>query len=266
MRAAAPVRAHAKAPSPRVLREPVRSHAKSPSLRVLREPEDAGAAPTGSSATATTPAPAPTRACGPAIDSQLTDVLTRIQRDFRDPSVSGWAKELACDNLVVPTPAAIMSWDITDLFLPNTSWLRAGRCGVPRNQDDVEDPATCGNTVEVDGKCWLAGTVNYAMYGIACKLCSERHRAAIPSIIGAATDQWSRTDMRNWVRFYNMLDRKGGGIDPPLAWATATYDGGPTGRPSRAGNRDTCPTGCSGGVTPAPFDYAWPPVRGDLFH
>jgi hypothetical protein len=223
---------------------------KSPSIQVLREPGDA----------------APARSCGPNIDSQLTDVLTRIQRDFHDPSVSGWSKEVACDNLVVPTPAAIMSWDITDLFLPNTSWLRAGRCGVPRNQDDVEDPATCGNTVEVDGKCWLAGTVNYAMYGIACKLCSERHRAAIPSVIGAATDQWSRTDMRNWVRFYNMLDRKGGGIDPPLAWATATYDGGPTGRPSRAGNRDTCPTGCTGGATPAPFDYAWPPVRGDLFH
>lgn len=205
--------------------------------------------------------PRPERSCGPNIDRQLTDVLRAIQRAFHDPSVSEWDRELACDNLVIPTPAAIMGWDVIDLFLPHTSWLRSGPCGVPRI--DVEDPAGCGNTVEVDGKCHLAGTVNYAMYGIACRLCSDRHRS---SIVPDALDQWSLADMKFWVGFYNVADTTGGGIGPPTDWATATYLHGPTGRPSGTSNRASCPVGCTTPPAHSTFDFAWPPIRGSLSH
>ncbi len=211
------------------------------------------------------PQPTPSRSCGPEIGPQLTDVLTRIQSDFN--AKSGWSKELACDNLVFPTPAAIMAWDILDLFLPHTGWLETGGpCGVPLNEADVEDPVTCGNTVQVDNKCWLAGTVNYAMYGIACRLCSDRHRSALPPIIGPLLDQWSLFDMQLWVRLYNIADRKGGGTGPPLAWATATYLGGPSARPSAASNRSSCPVGCTMPAAHTSFDYAWPPLHGSLSH
>jgi hypothetical protein len=210
------------------------------------------------------PPPAPprprARSCGPDIGSQLTAVLTEIQRAFNDPSLSEWRRELACDNLVTPNPAAIMGWDILDLFLPQTSWLRSGRCGVPRI--GTEDPAGCSNSVEVDGKCWLAGTVNYAMYGIACRLCSDRHRRVLP----VGLDSWTQGDMELWVSFYNIADRMGGGIGPPRDWAVATYRGGPTARPARAGNRPSCPVGCTDPPSHTRFDFAWPPIRGPLFH
>jgi Domain of unknown function (DUF4157) len=201
--------------------------------------------------------------CGPKIDSQLTAVLTKIQTDFRDPGLSNWRKELACDNLTTPTPGAIMAWDILELYLPHTSWLRGGTCGVPRTAGAIEDPAGCGNSVEVDGKCWLAGTVNYATYGVMCKLCSDRHRA---SYAPNFADQWTLTAMQTLVKAYNVADTVGGGIDPPLQWATATYNGGPSGRPGRAGNRDSCPVGCKAAPGVSSFDYAWPPIHGDFFH
>jgi len=231
------------------------------------EPAPISPQPPGPQPTPPGPEPAPPRSCGPEIGPQLTDVLTRIQNDFNDPAQSGWSKELACDNLVFPTPGAIMAWDILDLFLPHTGWLETGGpCGVPLNEADVEDPATCGNTVQIDNKCWLAGTVNYAMYGIACRLCSDRHRSALPPIIGPALDQWSLFDMQTWVRLYNIADQKGGGTGPPLAWATATYLGGPSARPSAASNRSSCPVGCTMPAAHSSFDYAWPGLRGSLSH
>ena len=205
-----------------------------------------------------TPPSPPTRSCGPDISRQLTIVLSDIQRAFADPSVPEWKRELACDNLVTPTPAAIMGWDIIDLFLPHTGWLRTGRCGVPII--NTEDPAGCGNTVEVDGACHLAGTVNYSMYGIACRLCSDRHRKVLP----VGLDSWTLGDMKFWVGFYNVADTTGGGIGPPTDWAVATYLGGPTGRPTSA-NRSSCPVvGCA--TAHSSFDFAWPPIRGSLDH
>jgi hypothetical protein len=208
------------------------------------------------------------RSCGPEIGSQLTGVLTRIQNDFADPAISEWTREFACDNLVSLIPTAIMAWDILDLFLPRTGWLSAGPCAQPRNPDDPEDPATCGNTVEVDHKCWLAGTVNYAMYGITCKLCSDWHRSGRrPTTFSPGPiDPWSEGTMSRLVTLYNVLDRKGGGTDSPLAWATATYRGGPTARPAAASNRSSCPVGCGTPASRTSFDYAWPPIRGSLFH
>lgn len=158
----------------------------------------------------------------------------------------------------------MMAWDILDLFLPHTSWLRHGPCGLPRI--DREDPAGCANTVEVDGKCHLAGTVNYAMYGIACRLCSDRHRRALPAVLDTLLDSWSLFDTRAWVAFYNALDTTGGGIDPPRDWATATWLHGPTGRPSGPSNRASCPIGCTDPPAHSTFDFAWPPIRGDFLH
>lgn len=214
------------------------------------------------------PHEAPRRSCGPEISWQLTDVLTRVQHDFNDPSLPEWRKELACHNLVVPNPYAIMGWDILDLFLPSTAWL-GGQCGGhPRRIDEPEDPATCGNSVEVDQKCWLAGTVNYAMYGTACKLCYDRRRRTgvmAPAPLPPNFNPWSRFWMRSCVRAYNVGDRMGGGISPPLAWATATYDHGPSGRPAGPSNRSSCPVGC-GPASRSRFDYAWPPIRGEVRH
>lgn len=211
-----------------------------------------------------TPDPTPkprARSCGPAIDRELTAVLSEIQRAFH--ASSSWRREAACDSLVTP-PFAIMAWDILDLFLPHTSWLRHGSCGLPRI--GREDPAGCANTVEVDGKCHLAGTVNYAMFGIVCRLCSDRHMRALPAFLDTLTNQWSLFDTQALVTAYNLLDSTGGGVGPPRDWATATWLRGPTGRPSGPSNRASCPVGCPDPPDHTSFDFAWPPIRGSLDH
>ena len=115
-----------------------------------------------------TPPSPPTRSCGPDISRQLTIVL-RYRARLRRSVVPEWKRELACDDLV--TDALRPSWAGTSSICPAAHRRsRTGRCGVPII--NTEDPAGCGNTVEVDGACHLAGTVNYSMYGIARPGCA----------------------------------------------------------------------------------------------
>src|SRR5207247_9007149 len=111
--------------------------------------------------------------CGRRITSQAEAVFTKIQTTF-----AGWnafQRYVACNSLITP-PVAIMAWDIHQLFLPETQWLRDlpyhGPCGVP-GAPPVEDAANCSNSVQMGDKCYLAGTVNYGTFGIMCKLCYD---------------------------------------------------------------------------------------------
>lgn len=63
-----------------------------------------------------------------------------------------------------------MAWDIHQLFLPETGWLRLPQ---PPAGSDIENPSTCSNSVRVGGKCNLAGTANYAIFGIMMKECYD---------------------------------------------------------------------------------------------
>jgi hypothetical protein len=42
------------------------------------------------------------------------------------------------------------------------------------NQKKCEDEGSCCSTVQIGGKCWLSGTVNYGTYGIMVRACRDR--------------------------------------------------------------------------------------------
>ena len=205
------------------------------------------------------PKPEPENKCGPDITSALSATLTNVGSYF--DALSGWQKRRSCMALTGDAPLAgvnpIMAWDIEELFLPNTWWLdshfRLGGCGSPRDPGCETDPTrnlcetagTCGNTVLVGGKCMLAGTANYALYGKMYRLCTDEFF------------YYFRFQMRNLIRLYKLV----GGDDsgPPLAMATAAFDGDFPTVPAEAENRGKCTGRCA--TRPAAFHFIWEPYK-----
>ena len=147
-----------------------------------------------------------------------------------------------------------MAWDIEQLILPKTIWLndfRLRSCGLPRDAGCDNDPTrhlcetsgTCGNSVVVDGKCLLAGTANYALFGKMCRLCHD--------YVGRS----SRFEMQDLTSMNNLLDPT-----PPLQVASAAYDGTFPTLPSAAENRETC-TGRCGISHSGVFRFIWEPYK-----
>ena len=205
------------------------------------------------------PKPEPENKCGPDITSALAATLTNVGSYF--DALSGWQKRRSCMALTGDAPLAgvnpIMAWDVKELFLPNTWWLdshfRLGACGSPRDPGCETDPTrnlcetagTCGNTVLVGGKCMLAGTANYALYGKMYRLCADEFLL------------YFRFQMRNLIRLYKLVDWDDSG--PPLAMATAAFDGDFPTVPAEAENRAHCTGRCA--TSPAAFHFIWEPYK-----
>jgi len=156
------------------------------------------------------PAPSATFVCGPDVSDQVATTWARIQTDFA--VLSRDQKIRCCDTVLFPvrTPRGIPSvptsveelrtllqqfadidgWDTLPLYQGASAWLRSppvfdratnGPCATPSSVDpaaDDFDPSHeldthCANTVQVGGKCWLNGTVNYGTFGIMARLCRD---------------------------------------------------------------------------------------------
>lgn len=209
-----------------------------------------------------TPAPTPTpsgRICGPDITTSLASVLGRVDRWFA--GLSTFRKRRSCLGLGPFGPFALvnplMAWDTRELFLPNTGWLDRylsnHRCGSPQDPRCFTDPhrrlcetaATCGNSVVVGGKCMLAGTANYALFGKMCRLCHDH------------TGQWNRSSMRAIIHAWKWV---GDDPTPPKEVASAAFDGSFPTVPAAAENRGSCTGRCRQTHSGA-FDFIWEPYK-----
>ena len=204
--------------------------------------------------------PEPVNKCGPDITSSLSATLSKVETYFN--GLSGWEKRRSCAALTGDAPLIgvnpIMAWDVVELFLPNTYWLdsyfRTDGCGSPRDPGCDGDPTrnlcetsgTCGNTVLVGGKCMLAGTANYAVYGKMFSMCADEFWY-----------MWG-FQMRNLIRLYKLIGRDDSG--PPLAMANAAFHGSFPSISSDAENRGHC-TGRCGSSARVPFDFVWEPYK-----
>lgn len=237
----------------------------------------------------TSPPPTSSNICGPDITSPLQTVFGDIQSQFRD-----WndrQKVRACGALVGPLASIggiislsnpLMAWDIQELFLQNTAWLynppRGRHCGVPASgtpgTEAIEDQTTspCGNSVEVNNRCFLAGTVNYGTFGIMCKECYDfvlrsitqpwfwYRSLPIPIPIPILSPlHYTETGMALLIWGWKILADD---PQPPIAWARATYRDGSTAVPSNsvAENRVNCTSRCNSRYSrSAPFSFIWEP-------
>lgn len=203
--------------------------------------------------------PPPSTTCGPDVSDALAAVLASVRSTY-----AGWTpaskRRDACDTItsIVSRPMAyVMAWDISQLFLPNTGWLRhrpfSPPCGQPPAAagGDVEDASTCSNTVQVGTGCYLAGTVNYALFGQICRLCNDEFGVLSESTMENLILAWKAS---NWI----VLDFDDPG--PPTAWARAGFHGYPGHHPTHP-NRTNCVGRCLVPVPRTLFDFVWEPYK-----
>jgi len=233
--------------------------------------------------------------CGPAVDVQFRHVLISIQDDFRRwtrtekdqactrilipatlapgtriPSFESIANNpTQLLNLAASIRPDINGWDVLPLFQGQSNWLRSRRvlsrgCATPSSPRPTagamnaahEDECTCSNTVQIGGRCWLNGTVNYGTFGIMVKLCAEEF---IIRPLQFVLLQYAETLIRGYKAASTPPE------DPtlPIAWTRATFNGGPSGVPSASvrGNRPNCACGCGLDGSIVRWDYVWEPVK-----
>ena len=178
--------------------------------------------------------------------------------------------------------AEINSWDTLPLFQGFSGWLRKppiydpktkGPCATPssdifpdanqQNNFDPkhENPNCCANTVQVGGKCWLNGAVNYGSFGIMVRLCSDFANTDIRLRFTPIREVYSLEWAKMLIRAYKRFGANPEGAVLPIAWTEATFNGGPRAVPGVPGNRPKCACtgGCKGDVVP--WDYVWNPHR-----
>lgn len=196
--------------------------------------------------------PPPKTVCGPDISLALATVLAKVRAYYASWPQS--KREESCDRITsLWLLRAVMAWDIVELYLPNTEWLRElpyiHHCGEPQAiLGDIEDPSRCPNTVQVGNDCFLAGTVNYALLGQICRLCNDEFGMLSESTMENLIIAWKA--LKPWD-----LDDP----SPPRAWARAGFQGYPGHAPTR-GNREHC-TGRCPFPRSDPFDFVWEPNK-----
>lgn len=239
------------------------------------------------------PAPGPTLpppvvggVCGPDVTAETARIWTHVRSDFL-----GWPgkdKLRACQYLVQPLVKGgsgagtkyglnADAFDTIGLYQGSARYLREPPyhppCGTPGSSapapasgvDCDADPAaagcdfdpghesraTCSNTVKAGPECWLSGSVNYGTYGVMMRACHD----VMPFPFDQAFSLRATKLLSGGYKLY-----KGDDPRPPLAWAVATWTGGPTATATgsnRPGCAPTCPVPLSG----VPFDYVWEPVK-----
>jgi len=232
--------------------------------------------------------------CGPVIDDQFRDVLMRIQTDFRGWGRGD--QDRACTRILIPATVGagaipsfssvvsdptqlltllsrikpdINGWDVLPLFEGASAWLRGNRvlsqgCGTPTSPKPNapafdpahEDPCTCSDSVEIGGRCWLNGTVNYGTFGVMVKLCAE---AFLPAIFHSLLLRYAE----GLIAGYKRMRGNPSDADLPIEWTRATFNGGPGATPPStvAGNRANCARGCRVKGDIVRWDYVWEPVK-----
>jgi RHS repeat-associated protein len=147
--------------------------------------------------------------CGPDITAALKAALKKIRDTFRS-----WDREkqtAACGKLtsynIFADVNASNAWDILELSYRNQEWINSPPfsppCALPHPD--------CKNTVEVDGQCFYAGSVNYGAFGVMTKLCGMTAKKTLglvdawkgPSVkwfpgLNAHPDDWIKKPSGNW--------------------------------------------------------------------
>ncbi|MEQ8467427.1 peptidoglycan-binding protein [Coleofasciculus sp. E1-EBD-02] len=109
--------------------------------------------------------------CGPDVKQGVVKALNSMKEQFRAFNPALQAR--LCGYLTNPKYAS-NSWDIIELHewsrqkeLPAKERysLEGAPCATPSTE--------CDNSVEVDGKCYHSGSVNYVVYGVMFRLCRD---------------------------------------------------------------------------------------------
>jgi outer membrane protein OmpA-like peptidoglycan-associated protein len=189
--------------------------------------------------------------CGPDVTKPVQDAVSKTRTTF-----AGWPasdKSSACDALTSLVTGGI-AWDIVDLH--NNAWILAYR---PACASEKASPP-CGSSVQVGSDCYYAGSVNYVIFGVMCDLCDKHYTATAP----AKASDFKLPGMLKLINDYKGtgftgLSTPSANFVPSKEWATAGFNGWPSGTASPAGDRSGCLPKCASPFTGTPFSVNWVP-------
>ena len=189
--------------------------------------------------------------CGPDVTKPLEAIVDRTKARF-----AHWSTDLrqrACDGLV-SYMTGLNAWDVAELH--SNAWILGYR---PACATSGAEPR-CGSSVQVGADCHYAGSANYVIFGVMCKLCEDHFRASG----SPRPNDFSREAMLGWINLY-----KGWSVitvpqfgpawnfETSQAWASAGYDGWPS-APAPPGDRENCLPVCAAPHT-GRFRVYWDP-------
>lgn len=209
-------------------------------------------------------------ACGVDVTSNTRGAVRSAKTSF-----AGWSndfKHRACESLHSFRTGSY-AWDILELHSQVTSdTLNVGLR--PACATSGATPA-CGSSVTVDGSCHFAGSANYVIYGVMCKLCFNHYRQMLSDsswyeLIDRDTYQdgilqFSLSGMLGLIDLYKkyipllMLESPAGNIDAAKRWSIAGYNGWPTGATTPVADRGNCSLTCPSVTSLPSFRVSWYP-------
>ncbi len=232
--------------------------------------------------------------CGPNLTAPISAAIKMTQHTFKDI----WSpdqRDRACNGIINLKTAAI-AWDIPELhhqewiadYRPEcATWTAYPRCGWFTSDPDFRSDRQIAATVTIDNSCFLAGSVNYVIYGVMCKLCHDeydrRYREAVSrmaktplyhpfDIIKASGDQdtmdtfrvqYTETMMLASIWVYKghipFIRDASGNYEAAKGWASAGYNGWPDGATAPPADRAKC-------AVPCPLAYASRGTQTGGFH
>ena len=210
-------------------------------------------------------------------------------------------RDEAC-NGIINLKTAATAWDIPELhhqewiedYRPEcATWTTYPRCGWFTSDPDFQtDRQIADRSITIDNSCHLAGSVNYVIYGVMCKLCYDEYdrrygeavsrMAKTPlyhpfDLLRASSDQDTMDTFRGQYTENMMLASvwayKGhilfirsasGNYEAAKRWASAGYNGWPGGATTPTPDRAKCAVPCplaygSRGTQTGDFHVNWYP-------
>jgi hypothetical protein len=211
----------------------------------------------------------PTFSCG----VEVTDLVKGAIRDARK-AFSDWSdddKVESC-NALNSLLSGDIAWDIVEMHdQVDSDVLNKGLR--PQCATSGATPA-CGSSVTVDGGCHFAGSANYVIFGVMCRLCFDFAAAAYKrhswyeifdrDMLRQLQMQFSESGMLGLIDMYKKwLPRikfasVASNIEAAKAWSKAGYYDWPV-APTPAPDRSNCVTNCPHTAAFTKFTVSWYP-------
>lgn len=204
---------------------------------------------------------------------EVTDLVKGAIKDVRS-TFGGWVEDKQVESCQALSSlwSGDIAWDILEMHRQvDSDWLN-GKFRPPCATSGAT-PA-CGSSVTVDGGCHFAGSANYVIYGVMCRLCADFASAAYKrhswyevfdrDTLRQLQIQFSESGMLGLIDLYKKwlprvkFDSVAANIEAAKAWSKAGYYGWP-GVPTPAPDRSNCKTDCPHKADYPSFTVSWYP-------
>lgn len=206
--------------------------------------------------------------CGVDVTAGMKAAVSQTKADFA--RLTDDKKHEACSALSSLRTGAY-AWDIIDLHRQVTSDLLNGSRRPPCATSGAT-PA-CGSSVAVDGTCHFAGSANYVIFGVMCKLCSDHYTGMLAKsswyeVIDKDTYrqgmmQFGKPGMLGLIDLYKKyiplikFESPAGNLEAAKRWSIAGFDGWPVSAKTPPADRANCVVTCP--YQAAAFRVSWYP-------